>query len=68
MRRKRTLLVLLLAIGSGLLAGYSALRYLRDRPTPLLAASPSTNTQSVMVASRDIPLGTKLTEEDVQVR
>ena len=67
MRKKRTLLILLLAIVSGSFAAYSALRYLQDRPASLLAASPSENTQPVVVASRDISLGSKLTEEDVQV-
>ena len=67
MRKKRTLLVLILAIVSGSLAGYSALRYLQDRSTPLLIASPPEKTQSVVVATRDLPLGSTLTENDVQV-
>ena len=46
MRKKRTLLVLILAIVSGSLAGYSALRYLQDRATPLLVASQPEKTQS----------------------
>lgn len=67
MKKKRTLLVLLLAIVSGSLAGYSALRYLQDRPAPLLVASTPEQSQSVVVASRDLPLGAKLTENDVQI-
>jgi pilus assembly protein CpaB len=67
MRKKRTLLVLILAIVSGSLAGYSALRYLQNRPAPLLMASAPEATQSVVVASRELPLGSKLTENDVQL-
>lgn len=66
MRKKRTLLVLLLAIVSGAVAAFSALRYLQERPAPLVAAAPTVTTQPVVVAARDLPLGHKLTEEDVQ--
>lgn len=66
MRKKRTRVVLLLAILSGSVAAWSALRYLQDRPTPLMAASP-TSTQPVIVATRDLELGAKLTAEDVQI-
>lgn len=66
MRKKRTRVVLLLAILSGSVAAWSALRYLQDRPTPLMAANP-TSTQPVIVATRDLELGAKLTAEDVQI-
>ncbi|MDT8342499.1 MAG: Flp pilus assembly protein CpaB [Longimicrobiales bacterium] len=67
MKRKRTLVVLLLAILSGSVAAVSALRYLQDRPTSLLATTPEVTTRPVVVAARDVPLGTKLAETDVQV-
>lgn len=65
MRKKRTLLVLLLAIVSGAVAAFSAIRYLQDRPAPLAAASPSVATQPVVVAAQDLKLGHKITEEDL---
>ena len=66
MRRKRTLLVLLLALLSGAVAAISALRYLQNRPTPLIAAN-TTETSPVVVAAREVPLGQTLTEEDVRI-
>jgi pilus assembly protein CpaB len=66
MRRKRTLLVLLLALISGAVAAFSALRYLQNRPTPLIAAS-TADTRPVVVAARDVALGQTLTEDDVRV-
>jgi len=67
MKKKRTVVVLLLAILSGSVAAFSTLRYLQERPTPLLAATNSVETRPVIVAARDIALGSKLTEEDLQV-
>ena len=66
MRRKRTLLILLLALVSGAVAAFSALRYLQNRPTPLIAAS-SPDTRPVVVAAREVALGHTLTEDDVRV-
>ncbi|UCC23954.1 MAG: Flp pilus assembly protein CpaB [Gemmatimonadales bacterium] len=66
MKKKRTMVVLLLAILSGSVAAFSAVRYLQDRPTPLMASTP-TETRPVVVAAREVPLGTTLTEEDLQV-
>jgi pilus assembly protein CpaB len=66
MKKKRTLVVLLLAILSGSVAAVSAVRYLEDRPTPLMASSP-TEMQPVVVAAQDISLGTKLTAEDLRI-
>jgi pilus assembly protein CpaB len=63
--RRRLLIVLLLALMSGGLAGYSALQYLRQRPTPLIAAEPARRGVEVVVAARDLPLGHFLTSEDV---
>jgi len=67
MRRRRTLIVLLLAILSGTVAAVSAFRYLEDRPTPLIASTTNVETRPVVVAARPIPLGTSLTEEDLEI-
>ncbi len=66
MKKKRTLVVLLLAILSGSVAAVSAVRYLEDRPTPLMASGPA-EMQPVVVAAQDISLGTKLTAEDLRI-
>jgi pilus assembly protein CpaB len=58
------MIVLLLALMSGGLAGFSALQYLRQRPQPLIAASAPRGTD-VVVAARDLPLGAVLAPEDV---
>ena len=67
MRKKRTLIVLVLAIVSGSVAAYSALRYLQDRPATLMASAPEFETRPVVVAARDVPLGHRLGDEDLQV-
>lgn len=64
MRRSRPWLLLMLALASGGLAAYLALRYLREQATPLLAAEPAK--RQVVLAVRDIPLGALLTERDVR--
>ncbi|MDX1566243.1 MAG: Flp pilus assembly protein CpaB [Longimicrobiales bacterium] len=48
---------------SGLLAGYVALVYVSEEPTPLEAAAPS---RTIVVAARELPAGTILRREDVQ--
>ncbi len=68
MKNTRVLLILALAIISGLGAGYSALQYLDDRPGPLMAAGTNDlETQPVVLASRDLPLGKVLEEADLVV-
>lgn len=67
MRKNRLLLVLLLALASGAVAGYSILEYLRQRPTPLIASESRSETVSVVVAARDLPLGARIGEEDVRL-
>jgi pilus assembly protein CpaB len=52
---------------SGSVAAYSALRYLQDRPATLMASAPELETKPVVVAARDVQLGQRLTEEDLQV-
>lgn len=67
MKHKRTLIVLLLALLSGSLAGVSTLRYVRSRPA--MAANPAAaggGTQ-VVIATRDMPVGTVLGPNDVSV-
>ena len=66
MRRNRVLIVLALAILSGCIAGYSALRFMQERPTPLVASEPR-STQPVVVAARDLALGDVVSEEDVRM-
>lgn len=66
MRRNRVLLVLALALISGSIAGYSALRFMRERPTPLVASEPRSS-QPVVVAARALALGDVIGEEDVRL-
>jgi pilus assembly protein CpaB len=66
MKKKRTLMVLLLAILSGSVAAFSVVRYLQDRPAPLMASTPA-ETRPVVVAARPVALGATLVEEDLQV-
>lgn len=67
MRRKRTLLALALAIVSGLVAGIASIRYLQDRPTPLLASESNAETRPVAVAARDLGVGDVLKIDDVRL-
>lgn len=67
MKNTRVLIILALAIISGLAAGYSALRYLGDRSASTSSDAGPRETQPVVLASRDLPLGTILTEEDMLV-
>ena len=64
MRTLKPWLMLLLALASGGLAAYLALRYLRQQATPLLA---ETRTGEVVLAVRDLPVGHLVTEGDVKV-
>ena len=66
MRNTRMLLILALAIISGLAAGYAALQYLDDRPPPMVADQ-GRETVPVVLASRDLPLGAILEEDDLRV-
>lgn len=67
MRRNRVTFVIVLALASGLLAGYSALQYLQSRPTRLVAAEAPGIERPVVVAARDVPLGALLDPEDLTV-
>ena len=65
MRKIKPWLLLLLALTSGGLAAYLALRYLRQQATPLMAAEPRRG--EVALALHDLPVGHVLTKEDVKV-
>lgn len=67
MKTNRVYLILTLAIVSGAVAGYSALRYLQDRPTTLMAAEAPTEATPVVVAVRDVGLGEVLAEADLEI-
>ncbi len=64
-RRTRPFLLLLLALLSGGLAAGVALKYLRQQATPLMATEPSR--AKVVVASRPLPLGSLVSEQDVKL-
>lgn len=63
-RRNRPLMLLALALASGLLAAMLALRYLRQQSTPLVAAEPARS--NVVVAAQALPVGALITEQDVK--
>jgi len=65
MRKLRPWLMLLLALGSGGLAAYLALRYLREQATPLMASEPRKT--SIVLAARSLPIGAVITDQDVKV-
>lgn len=64
MRTIKPWLMLLLALTSGGLAAYLALRYLRQQATPLLA---ETHQGDVVLATRDLPVGHVIVDGDVKV-
>ena len=66
MKNMRMLLILALAIVSGLAAGYAALQYLDDRP-PTIVTTDEGETVPVVLAARDLPLGSVLREDDLRV-
>lgn len=65
MKNARVWFTLSGALASGLLAGYLALAYVSEQPTPLMA-SESDGTQ-VVVADRDMPAGTIVSREDLKI-
>lgn len=66
MRGKRTLIVLMLAVTFGALAGWSALRLL-NQSSALAAETPRASAAQVVVAARDLEVGHLLGQEDVKV-
>lgn len=66
MRSRRLIIVLVLALISGLLAGWLALRIIGNRDGgPIRTAEAAT--AEIVVAARDLPLGRVLTAQDVKV-
>jgi pilus assembly protein CpaB len=57
--------MLLLALCSGGLAAYLALRYLREQATPLMAAEPKK--VDIVVAARSLPVGAVIGDQDVKI-
>lgn len=67
MRRKRIVLVLVLAVLSGAIAGFAALRLLQERPVTLMASEAPRISVPFVVAINDMEVGHMVTEEDIQV-
>ena len=65
MRKSRPWFMLVLALTSGIVAALLALRYLRERTTPLMASEPRTAT--IVLSARNLPVGALLTERDLKV-
>ena len=65
MRSRRLFIVIALALLSGLAAAWLALNYLRQPENPIRTLEPTAT--EVVVAARDLPLGTVLTAEDVKL-
>jgi pilus assembly protein CpaB len=66
MKSTRLLAVLLLATVTGGLAGYLALKHLRQ-PAPVARPTERVSTVQVAVAMRELPMGTVLRAEDVKL-
>jgi pilus assembly protein CpaB len=67
MKRRKILITLTLAIFSGLLAGYSAIRYLEERPATLVASEPTDEGHPVVVAANELAIGAIVREADVRL-
>jgi len=65
MRSRRLFIVMALALLSGLAAAWLALNYLRQPESPIRTVEPTAT--EVVVAARDLSLGTVLTAEDVKL-
>lgn len=65
MKQKRLLIVLLLAVVTGLSAAYLSVQYMGQSAAPGTAAQ--ARTSQLAVAARDLPLGTVLRAEDVRL-
>ncbi|HET8649985.1 MAG TPA: Flp pilus assembly protein CpaB, partial [Gemmatimonadales bacterium] len=64
MRKTRPWFMLALALVSGGLAAFLALRYIRQQSTPLLANEPAK--AQVILAARSLPVGSVVTEADLK--
>ncbi|MFV2067022.1 MAG: Flp pilus assembly protein CpaB [Pirellulales bacterium] len=67
MRSRRLIIILILALVSGLLAGWLALRILRETRDGGPVQTASVAPTEIVVAARDLPLGRVLTVEDVKL-
>src|SRR4029079_4737131 len=65
MRRSRPWFMLVLALTSGVVAALLALKYLRERTTPLMASEP--RKANIVLSTRNMPVGSVVTERDVKV-
>lgn len=65
MTRQRSFTILMLAVGSALVAGFAAVRYTEQRPTAIVQSEGEGT--SLVVAARDLPVGHLITEADLQV-
>ena len=65
MRKSRPWFMLLLALTSGVVAALLALRYLRERTTPLMASEPKR--VNIVLSARSLPVGAVVTERDVKL-
>jgi pilus assembly protein CpaB len=63
--RTRSLVLLFLALASGGIAAWLSLGYLRKEAQPLLSAQ--TVSGKAVLAARDLPVGTVVTERDIRV-
>jgi len=64
MKRPQPWLLLVLALGFGTAAAYLALNYIRNQTTPLLSAEAPKG--QVVLAMKDLPIGTIVGEQDVR--
>jgi pilus assembly protein CpaB len=65
MKKSRPWFMLTLALVSGVVAALLALKYLRERTTPLMASEPRKAT--IVLSARSLPVGAMVTERDVKV-
>src|SRR5918994_7551231 len=64
-KKRRPWFMLALALTSGLVAALLALKYLRERTTPLMAAEPRLT--NIVLSARALPVGAVVTERDVKL-
>lgn len=65
MRQQRIVMILGLAVIAAAVAGFSTLRFLSTRPVTTVTA-PSARKATVVLASRDLPVGHRIAVEDVR--
>src|SRR5215210_1715750 len=65
MRKSRPWFMLVLALTSGIVAALLALKYLRERTTPLMASEPRKT--NIVLSARSLPVGAVVTERDVKM-